>query len=373
MRILLIGYYGKANFGDDVLLKVTHGRIRTWQPDAEITILCDQYQDDYIPSLLGEKVRIIQPGAREHFDLIVHGGGGTFFDFSHYGPIDRIIDKTIRIAEFNYYAALDRSLRALFGKQSLTATTRFGLGIGVGTYSAGSKKLRQNILTLLDFDTLIVRDRSSVKNLGALGLSSRATLGSDLAFLGKYWVPNKGRTINSSNETMPRLGLILRDWLIGPYKDYLRTIAEMLPVLSQQYKLSLFVFDNRVDDQLLTISKPYTTHVWTPSTSRFDDYCALLAMQDVIVSSRAHGAMCGAILGVPSLLVEIEPKLRSIHEMLPYATCLLRPDELVLPRLISEIEVSLKCEPNTISADVERNQTIINNAVDATLEAYGES
>ena len=52
MRILLIGYYGKANFGDDVLFKVTYTYVRKWKPSAEIFVLCDQYQEDYLKDLV---------------------------------------------------------------------------------------------------------------------------------------------------------------------------------------------------------------------------------------------------------------------------------------------------------------------------------
>lgn len=369
MKILLTGYYGKANFGDDVLLKVTHGIVRHWRPNAEIAVFCDQYRDDYLPALLGEKLQIMRPGDREHFDLIVHGGGGTFFDFRSYGLVDRIIDKMIRIAGFGSYTAFDRYARKLFRKQRLSAEKRIGWGLGVGTYSVGSRKLRQNIPTLLDFDSLVVRDAVSIENLGIFGLGDCVTLGSDLAFLDNYWVPASAGQVKGKTEKRVRLGLILRDWQTGNSKNYLNSISKILPVLHQKYELSLFVFDKRVDEQLLKLAAPYRNHVWTPPVTEFDNFCTLLSRQDVIVSSRAHGALCGAIMSIPSVLIQIEPKLQTIHEMLPQTTSLLRPSELDLPRLMGAIDASLARDMAAIAIDVARNKELIRAAVSSMLES----
>lgn len=367
MRVLLTGYYGKANFGDDVLLKVTHGLVRQWQPEAEIAILCDQYLDDYLPDLLGERLRILQPGDREHFDLIIHGGGGTFFDFGNYGYVNRILNQSIKLAGFANYALFDKLVRAVLGKPRISAKERLGWGVGVGTYATGSNKLRKNIPTIVDFDMLVVRDAASIDNLQCLGFADHAILGSDLAFLENYWLPASTREVEVSPKNRPCLGLILRDWPKGPSKHYLERFAELLPELDRRYALSLFVFDKRVDDQLLALAEPYTTHIWSPPATKFDEFCSFLAKQDVVISSRAHGAICGAVMGIPSILVELEPKLRTVNDMLPHATRLLQPDVLDLPLLISSIDDLLAIDPCVIAEDVARNKGLIKECVERTL------
>lgn len=369
MRILLVGYYGKANFGDDVLLKVTHGIVRQWRPDAEISVLCDQYLEDYLPELVGDQLRIVQPGNREHFDLIVHGGGGTFFDFNRYELIERVIHNTIRFVGFRNFANLDKIIRSLLGKQRFSAKKRLGWGIGVGTYSFGSIKLRHHVTTLLDFNALVVRDRISVKNLQQFGLAKNAVLGSDLAFLDNYWVPPSVSQTRRIKTYPPRLGVILRDWHVEPHKKYLELFHELLPSLSYQYNLSLFVLDERVDKQLLEMAAPYNTYVWSPPSTSISDFCSLLAGQDVIVSSRAHGALCGAVLGVPAVLIAIEEKLISIHEMLPHATRLVELSALGLSSLTVAIETLLGTDAAIIADDVAANKRLIKNAVDTTLLA----
>jgi len=370
LKILLVGYYGKANFGDDVLLKVAHGRVRQWQPDAEIYILCDQYRDDYLSVLVGENIRLIQPGYQGHFDLIVHGGGGTFFDFGNFGLVDRVINQVVEFAGFDKYTFFEQNIRKLLGVQRLSAEKRLGWGIGVGTYSAGSKKLRHNISTLLDFDALVVRDFKSIDNLYLLGITERIVCGSDLAFLDEYWVPPSVRGLKTAPVSRPRLGLILRDWLTGTCNNYLRIIGEMLPALNRQYELSLFVFDKRIDKDLVALAEPYNTNIWAPPTADFGEFCALLAKQDVVVSSRAHGAICSAVLGVPSVLIELEPKLRTVHNMLPESSLLLSPNDLSLVNLNEAIEAMLCRDDAVVTSNVNYNKTLIDDAVNETLKIY---
>jgi len=76
-RVLLVGYYGKGNFGDDVLLRVTHRIVTGKLPQARIYILVDGSNGDYVNNMLGD-VTLLAPGRHGHFDWIVHGGGGCF-------------------------------------------------------------------------------------------------------------------------------------------------------------------------------------------------------------------------------------------------------------------------------------------------------
>ena len=371
MRILLTGYYGKANFGDDILLKVTHGFVRQWQPNAEISVLCDHYLDDYLPELLGENLRILKPGDRENFDLIIHGGGGTFFDFTNHGVVSLTCNAVIKLIGFGNYAAFDRFVRKICGKQRLSAKRRIGWGIGVGTYTLSSNKLRHNIPTLLDFDMLAVRDSVSLKNLEVFNISNRAILGSDLAFLSNYWVPFSLLHKHHQTKAKPSLGIILRDWPYGSSENYIESFVKILPGLQDIYDLSLFVFDKRVDQLLLDFFKNYTTHVWDPPKTSYKEFCSLLAQQDVLVSSRAHGAICGAVLGIPSVLLEIEPKLRTVHEMLPHATYLLSPIGLRLDRLKTAIDSVLSIFSATNSDDVNKNKTLTLDSIEKSLKKVG--
>jgi polysaccharide pyruvyl transferase WcaK-like protein len=362
--ILLVGFYGKGNFGDDVLFKVTYNMVLKWQPNAKISVLCDQYLEHYLPKLIKEEIRVIHLGNREHFDVIIHGGGGTFFDFKKYGLVNYSINSFIKMINFSNYQKLDFFIRKITNKKSISASKRYGFGIGIGTYTNSSQKLKYNIPILLDFDSLVVRDASSIKNLKKLGIKKNIKLGSDLAFLDNFWVPSNIK-INSSTKGKKRIGLVLRDWDNG--NNYLNTINSMFKSLSEIYELSIFVFDKRTDHEVIKISKNLTTYIWDPMTIKFDDYCKKLANQDILITSRAHGAMCGAILGVPSILLEIEPKLKTIHELLPNTTALLNLDKLNLVSIKVLIERMLLCKKIDIYNDAQKNKKLIQDIIYDTL------
>ena len=151
---------------------------------------------------------------------------------------------------------------------------------------------------------------------------------------------------------------------------YLIPVAEALPELSRSFDLSLFVFDRCADPRVIAISTDYDTYVWSPMSMRFEDYCQLLAQQDMIVTSRAHGAMCAAILGIPSLIIEIEPKLRTIHDILPNSTRLVTLDASVLSTWLPALDDLFSINKTIVAADVEHNRILISKAVNESLDGY---
>ena len=95
---------------------------------------------------------------------------------------------------------------------------------------------------------------------------------------------------------------------------YLESIEKILPYLNKNYELTIFLFDKRTDKKVLQLAKDYNICLWNPVKMSFKEFCFQLETQDVLVTSRAHGAICGAVLGVPSVIIELEPKLKTIHE-----------------------------------------------------------
>ena len=363
-NILLIGYYGKENFGDDVLFKITYNIVSQWQPNANISVLCEPRDNYYFSNLIGKDIRVIHHGAKEYFDVIIHGGGGTFFDFNESSLSNLFINNFIKTIGFSTYKKVDSLIRKITHKEGISCDTRYGLGIGVGTYTESSEKLKYNIPTLLDFDCLIVRDKLSIKNLNTMSITENIKLGSDLAFLNNFWLP-KNIYNNTQTQEIKNIGIILRDW--SKDKDYLKKIKHILKPLSKKYELTLFIFDKTEDLETIDMFSDYATLIWDSMSIKFDDYCQRLASQDILITSRAHGAICGAVLGVPSIIIEIEPKLQTIHSLLPTSTVLLTLKELNLSFIEKSISKLLTCEKKEISYDVNKNKNLMKNIIDLIL------
>ncbi len=348
-RVLLVGYYGKANFGDDVLLFVTHQRVKKALPNAHISVIVDGAGGDYITSMLGD-VTLLPPGRHGHFDFIIHGGGGVFFDFSTYGFFARTFERAIAFFGYSRFLALEKMLRRWCNKPSTSTRVRLGLGIGVGSFSPGSPALRSKLPILADFTALWLRDAQSSDHLKRFAsiLCGELIHGSDLAFLTQDWLPN----LLPPRAATPRLrlGIILRDWP-GTHWDALR---DKLTQLAATYDITGFIFDAPADPKCQQLFTPYATKIWHPAHMTIADFAASLAAQDVLLTARAHGAICGACLGVPSVIIAIEPKLEQVHAMLPNASILVPAN--APEHWAKAIEIARSISLETIAADVQKNR-----------------
>ena len=353
-KILLVGYYGKGNFGDDVLLKTTHALLKEALPDAVFSVVIGGDAGGYVPKLLG-KITTLKPGRHGHFDLIVHGGGGVHFDFTKHGWYDRLKETMMRGIGLLAYLALENSARTITGKKRTSAALRVGLGIGVGTYTFGSPRLRDHIATVADYDALWVRDAESVENLKRFNsiLTGEIVLGSDLAFLAHYWLKVPAVRAASSR---PRLGIVLRDWVeaLGGLPEV--KLQETIANLATTYDITGIILDQHADPVMQRILAPYPSCIWRPETMDIDDFMRVLSQQNVLLTSRAHGAICGACVGVPSVIVTIEPKLQQVAGMLPNASVAVStqhpeswPDAVAKACAIT---------PQVIVADIETNRAI---------------
>jgi polysaccharide pyruvyl transferase WcaK-like protein len=110
--------------------------------------------------------------------------------------------------------------------------------------------------------------------------------------------------------------------------------------------------------------------VWRPDRHDLVSFLEELAGQDAFVTARAHGAICAACLGRASVILEIEPKLRAVHDMLPRATRLaaVDSDAATLGALIDEV---LDIPVPMIAQDVTANREASRRALDEVSARCG--
>jgi len=360
--VLLQGFYGYANFGDDVLMVVTHRIMRRALPDAEITIMTDAPDARYVAHMLPD-VRVAPMNPRARFSMIIHGGGGVFFDFATYGWWQRYREHLLLGAGLRTYLVAESIARWLLHRPRISAPRRLGLGIGVGSFSDGSLVLRKRLHMLAQFDALWLRDEQSDAQLQRFVsiMHDERILGSDLAFLTEYWLPQMLPARVPSPR--PRLGIALRDWPDTSHE----MLAQVLANLAQKYDISGFILDGAHDPLMRRALQPYTIHIWQPDTMHIADFMAQLGAMDVLLTSRAHAAICGACVGVPSVIVNIEPKMEQVHAMLPQASCLVAQDDArAWPAAIAQMAQVSAAE---IASDVARNRAASQSAL-AAIERW---
>ncbi|GIV36635.1 MAG: polysaccharide pyruvyl transferase CsaB [Cyclobacteriaceae bacterium] len=359
MRILLQGYYGFGNLGDDVLLRVTLGIMRQIFPQAHYTLFVNAPAERaaYLQTYLGEKLDYINYSARAHFDLIVHGGGGVHYDYAPGSFWHYLLNRFISIQP-QAFTGLYHAYKKLKGKEHITAAHRVGLGIGLGTFTSSSSKWYTNVPVLTGYEYLMVRDSHSKMRASSLCPKAQVVLGTDLAFYTDYWRPLVAPP-SGSNAT--RVGFVLRDW---PHPDYLMQCIRVAGKLAAMgLQISFFSFEQLYDKtyiRMLNGKFPCTT--WPQDEKSF---FAQFAAQDVIVTSRFHGAILASIFHIPSVTIAIEPKLSTLRELLPQSCRLISVSEAET-KGINEITTMLK-EPETWRAnavsDALRNRNQIENSI----------
>lgn len=163
-RILLVGYYGYENAGDDMLLARTVSLVCKRFPGSKIRIL---WPGKKAPDLYYYVPRFSFPAvvwAIFRSQRIVYGGGSIFQDASSFSSVA-------------YYAIL-ALLARFMGKKS------YILGHGMGPLNARKSRLLVR-WALSCFEAVSLRDEESLALIRDIGsLHQRVILASDLGFYG---------------------------------------------------------------------------------------------------------------------------------------------------------------------------------------------
>jgi polysaccharide pyruvyl transferase WcaK-like protein len=194
-----------------------------------------------------------------------------------------------------------------------------------------------------------------------VGVGDRVRLGSDLAFLHECWAPAAAPRVPVPGAL--RVGVVPRGWKGEAGAAVVSALIDAARALPSDLAVRWFLFDAHDDAAVRARLGDDDVRVWDPREG-LARYAAALADVDVLVTARAHGAICGAILGVPSLIAPIEPKLDTIHAMLPGASRML-PASVDGAALADAARAAARTPAGDIAADVARNRAAIATHVDA--------
>jgi polysaccharide pyruvyl transferase WcaK-like protein len=249
----------------------------------------------------------------------------------------------------------------LLGKSYRSRIT-CGIGIGVGTFTVDSDKFRTKSLQLGEMKRLYVRDNVSIDNLSALGYSGHVEVSSDLAFLRNYWLKPASR--DKANQ-VSRVGFVLRDWTKNN-SDYLENVASWIYDLRKEgIGCNIISFDQQHDKTIVEWSRSNQFELisWDPFKKRISDFCESLSGYDLIITSRAHGAIMAGCLGIPCMIIHLEDKLLQISKMFPTSMQLVNTDETVgeLRSLMKSYITNF--DDSRLASEVENNENKIQKSI----------
>ncbi|WP_036729250.1 polysaccharide pyruvyl transferase CsaB [Peptoniphilus mikwangii] len=298
-KILVSGYYGYNNIGDEAILKGLVDGI-SLHSDAEIVVLSknpDWTEKKYNVKSVNRSNLFEIISAVRNCDMVLSGGGSLMQDITS--------KKSIL-----YYLAILK-LGMLFKKKTFV----YSQGIGPINLKR-NKYLARNILSKVDF--LNVRDKASARELRELGVNRDILVTTDTVFgINK---PNLdfGRDILKKlnvREDKKNICFTIMNW--KNYGD--RTISEIVSTIEKivQKKDVNIIFvpffyhlDLEIERKIYNLLKEKYENIYlVEEYLHVKEYLSLIGTMDIMVSMRLHGLIFATLMGVYPIGISYDPKI----------------------------------------------------------------
>jgi polysaccharide pyruvyl transferase WcaK-like protein len=297
-----------------------HSLLQRHYPANEIAFVFSSHPSEaeraYVRRLL-PGINLIRFESEAGAEVVVWGGGTQFYSFPKTRTASPFYRKALAglldpAKTYNYF------LKRAFGGKFNSRQRFAALGVGVGPFVPGSAEegYTRNLFSKMDFAS--VRDDDSMSLCRAWEVSA-ARQHADLCFLPGAWWPSKP-TPAAAPSTSRRVGIIVRDWphdsAGGAYEQPLASVAESLR--ERGYTVTYILFRHGGDRGWRTSLEERGESIlaWNPEQQTIAQFLAMLSQFDLLLTARYHGALFGALLGIPVVCVEIEPKLKLVSELL---------------------------------------------------------
>ena len=329
MKVLLSGYYGFDNAGDEAVLYAIIQTLRQAKPDIDITVLSNQ--PEQTAQAFGVKAvnRWSKGGllkAVKQCDVLISGGGSLLQDVTSKNGII-------------YYLGIIKLAQMMKKKVMIYAQ-----GIGPVMHSRNRKLVRK---ILNKADAITVRDLDSRMELMQMGVYREIMVCSDPvmgipveeidAEVGKGLLVQGGM---APNNTKPVLMVAARDWQhserlfteVAAYCDYAVQEGWQVILLPFHYPADVEASRHIVAQMQHGSDAVVLADNYSPQ-----DTMALLKNADLILGMRLHSLIMGAALGKPMIALSYDPKVSSFMQLLRQRECY-EVDRVTAAQLIAAMQ-----------------------------------
>ena len=295
-RVLISGYYGFDNAGDEAILYAMVQALQHRRPQLELTVLSARPEATamaygvkaiprtHLPAVLQEMRRT---------NLFIMGGGGLLQD-------------TTSLASLQYYLGLVAMARTCGRKV-------FFYGQGIGPIRTGiGRRMTRTLVNRVS--AITVRDEESRRELIDIGVRRRITVTAD-PVLGLEPEPawmERGRLIldGMGLTAAPIAGISMRPWPSAP--DYVRAVAAAGDRLAAAGRQVLFLPFHHPGD--LAVCREAADRMQAPAVvldlpCDFNELMGICAHLDLAVGMRLHFLVFAALAGVPLVGLPYDPKV----------------------------------------------------------------
>ncbi len=301
-KILLQGYIGHSNFGDDLLFEIAIERIKQISNiEVNVVITDPTVNCDYLYNYFAE-LNIIKFNKRlplffyNQFDKVYYIGGGVFFDYK--------TDLSLLPFFKNYVTNIIR-----YKIPKLLGTQFGGIGLGIGPYfNKESLILHKQLISSFDF--LGVRDKKSFDIAKAMGIKN-LYLSNDLSI--GYKNLSDEDIIVSSNEII----ICPRSYHHKPaFEKHLVELIKFAEYLEENNFKTHWIFLQEDTAELMRkLNGKFKITIWNPLNMSILSFIELFKNGQVVFSSRMHSLFIAGLVDTPFVAVKLHPKLKFASEL----------------------------------------------------------
>lgn len=309
VNIGIRGAYGEKNFGDDALMLFLY----KWSLDRNIDVSFIGRESAYVYHLIPKDRYILKNKShRYHFEKLILGGGTQFFSFQNLPKGENKV-KLLFSSPIQFGLKFFNYIEKKFIYKKVNYNELFSVGIGLGPFIKNSKQELMAQTQIRDMEGLFVRDNYSYNFAKEFNINTH--LGTDICFLPDIYDFTK---FKNTSKTIKKIGIIVRDWDYSQVADsYLREVLKYSIKLSEDgYEVVFIFFKDEPNSENEILSSGFKFVKWEPLQNEIQDFVEFLATFDLFISARFHGIIFGALLNIPSIAIELEPKLRVTKELL---------------------------------------------------------
>lgn len=346
-RVLVSGYYGFGNAGDEAILIAIVDSLKKLKSNIEITAL----SADPLKTRESYGINAVQrtsPFAiiREisRADLVISGGGGLLQDVTS--------NRSIPYYLFILYLAKRLNKKVMF----------YANGVGP-VFREMNKRMIKLVGNMVDLIT--VRDEQSQKELENLGVTRPPIIvTADPAFVLKSIDDNMGyNMLNKLNISLtdhhPRIGVSVRPWNLNKSREI---IAKACDYLVKSHNADIIFLpmqypnDYHESMEVMKLMKETARIIPEPMDPR--EVLWLCGKMDIIFGMRLHALIFGAMREVPLVGLVYDPKVEHFLKRVDQLSAG-KPGEFDLISLCNLLENALSNIPNSKRILQEKKEELV--------------
>ncbi len=296
-KIVISGYYGFANAGDEAMLTAIVKSLRNAEKSVDLTVISGAPQNTAAKHKVSS-VHRFSPleiySAVANCDLLLSGGGSLLQD---------VTSKKSLL----YYLAI-----IWLGKLLNKKVMLYAHGIG----PIRSKVLRKITQTICNqVDLITVRDNDSLDELRRLGVTdTKIKLTADAVLTLAQAKKEQGFKLLQKfnlNQAEPIVAISVRSW--GSSDKYLQEMAKAADVLSEKNSVQIALLPLQYPADVVACKKvqQFMKQKATVLDAAFDteEFLALAGSFSLLIGMRLHALIFAAVMNTPFIALSYDPKI----------------------------------------------------------------